>query len=261
MSKKIKLKKRRKIKKENNKKKIILNKILIILTFVTVITFIVIYIFDKKATPILLNHAELETKRLATVIINRAVSKQIANEITLDELIITNKNNEGEIQNIDFNPYLVNKILNSVTNTVQLNLKWLQEGKIDMIELPEGVIVNYDNQKLKQGIIYEMPLGLITKNSFLSNLGPKIPVKLNLVGSVECSVKTDVKHYGINNAVIQVSINVIVSEQVSLPFISKVIKINTDIPVALKIIEGKVPEYYSNGISKESNPFSIAIEE
>lgn len=260
MSKRIKLKKE-KLKKEKSRKKIILSRILFILIFVILITFIVIHLFNKKATPILLDHANLETKRLATIIINRAVSKQIANEITLDELIITNKNNNGEIQDIDFNPYIVNKVLNSVTNTVQLNLKWLQEGKIDMIELPDGVLVNYDNKKLKQGIIYEMPLGLITKNSFLSNLGPKIPVKLNLVGSVECSVKTDVKDYGINNAVIQISINVIVSEQVSLPFVSEVIKVDTDIPVAIKIIEGKVPNYYSNGLNKESDPFSIAIDE
>ena len=262
MVKKAKLKKRKfRNQKKKSFKKIILSRILFILIFVIITTIILIDIFNKKATPILLNHAELETKRIATVIINRAISKQIANEITLDELIETTKNDAGEIQSVDFNPYLVNKVLNSVTNTVQLNLKWLQEGKIDMIELPDDVTVNYNSDKLRQGIIYEMPLGLVTQNSFLSNLGPKIPVKLNLVGAVECSVKTDTKHYGINNAIIQVCINVKVSEQVNLPFTSKIATIKTDIPVALKIIEGKVPNYYSNGISKETSPFSVAIEE
>ena len=262
MAKRIKLKNKRRRerkKEEKSKTRLILNKFLIILSLVVVFTYILISIFSKKATPILLEHAELETKKLATIIINRAVSKQIANEIQLDELIVTNKNESGEIESIDFNPYIVNKTLNSITNTIQLNLKWLQEGKIDMIELPEGVTVNYDSQKLKQGIIYEMPLGLITKNTFLSNLGPKIPVKLNLVDSVECSVKTNVKDYGINNAIIELSIRAEVSEQVALPFSSKVVKISTDIPVAIKIIEGKVPTYFSNGISKESDPFSIAI--
>lgn len=256
MKKRIKLKGR---KYKKNMKQLILSKILLILTLVVIISFFIINIFSDKATPILLNHAELETKRLATIIINRAISKQIANEIALEELIITTKNNSGEIQSIDFNPYLVNKVLNSVTNSVQLNLKWLQEGKIDMIELPEGVVVNYDNKKLKQGIIYEMPIGLIAKNAFLSNLGPRIPVKLNLVGAVECGVNTSVKDYGINNAVVEISINVKVSEQVSLPFTSKLIEITTDIPVAIKIIEGKVPEYYSNGINKNSETFSIPI--
>ncbi|MBQ7141440.1 MAG: sporulation protein YunB [Bacilli bacterium] len=256
MGKRIRLKK---TKYKKSIKQLILGKILVILTLVVIISFFIINLFSNKATPILLNHAELETKRLATVIINRAISKQIANEIDLEELIITTKNNDGEIQTIDFNPYLVNKVLNSITNSVQLNLKWLQEGKVDMIELPEGVIVNYDNAKLKQGIIYEMPMGLITKNAFLSNLGPKIPVKLNLVGAVECGVNTKVNDYGINNAVVEISVNVKVSEQVSLPFTSKLVEIETDIPVAIKIIEGKVPSYYSNGISKNSDTFSIPI--
>lgn len=258
MGKRIKLKK---YKKRKSNKRIILSKFLVILTLVIIGAFLLISLFSKRATPILLTHAELETKKLATVIINRAISKQMANEINLEELIITTKNSNNEIQTVDFNPYLVNKVLNSITNSVQLNLKWLQEGKIDMIELPEGVTVNYDQNKLKQGIIYEMPIGLITRNSFLSNLGPKIPVKLNLVGAVECGVNTKVEDYGINNAVISISINVKVSEQVSLPFTSKLVEITTDIPVAIKIIEGKVPSYYSNGLNKNSDTFSIPIKE
>lgn len=244
-----------------NYKIIILSKFVVILILVLIITFVIIHFFNKKATPILLNYAELETRKLATIIINRAVSKQIASEISLDELIITHKNNDNEIESVDFNPYIVNKVLNSVTNTIQLNLKWLEEGKVDMIELPEGVTMDYDKEKLKNGIIYEIPVGSITKNSFLSNLGPKIPVKLNLIGSVECGINTKVKDYGINNAILQISVNAKVSEQVALPFTSKVITISTDIPVAIKIIEGKVPDYYSSGLSENSSTFSIPIGE
>jgi len=260
MTKKLKLKRPKIIKKKNHKI-IILTKIVVILSLVLITTFFVIHLFNKKATPILLNYAELETKKLATIIINRAVSKQIASEIELEELIITHKNNNNEIQSVDFNSYTVNKVLNSVTNTIQLNLKWLEEGKVDMIELPEGVTMDYDKDNLKKGIIYEIPVGAITKNSFLSNLGPKIPVKLNLIGSVECGINTKVQDYGINNAILEISVNVTVSEQVVLPFTSKVITISTDIPVAMKIIEGKVPEYYANGINENSSTFSIPIGE
>ncbi len=260
MTKRIRLKGTKKIKHINHKM-IILTKIMVILSLVFVTTFFIIHLFNKKATPILLNYAELETRKLATVIINRAVSKQIASEISLDELIITHKNNNNEIQSVDFNPYLVNKVLNSVTNTIQLNLKWLEEGKVDMIELPEGVTMDYDSENLKKGIIYEIPVGAVTKNSFLSNLGPKIPVKLNLIGSVECGINTKLTHYGINNVYLEIVVNATVSEQVVLPFTSKTITISTDIPVAMKIIEGKVPEYYSSGISENSSTFSIPIGE
>ena len=243
-----------------SKKEIILRKFLIILTLVVFFSFLLIHLFSTKATPILLKHAELEAKKLATVIINRAISNQIATEINLDELIITTKNDVGEIQTIDFNPYIVNKVLNAITNSVQLNLKWLQEGKINLIELPDGVTVDYNSTKLKEGIIYEIPIGLVTQNSFLSNLGPKIPVKLNLVGSVQCNVNTKVNEYGINNAMVEISIRVKVSEKIILPFASKLSEIETDIPVAIKIINGKVPNYYSNGLNKNSDIFSIPIQ-
>lgn len=258
MTKRIKLKGPKKV-NHKTQKKIILSKIVVILSLVLVTTFFVIHLFNKKATPILLNYAELETTKLATVIINRAVSKQIASEIDLDELIIMHKNNNNEIQSVDFNPYIVNKVLNSVTNTIQLNLKWLEEGKVDMIELPEGVTMDYDDKNLKKGIIYEIPIGTVTKNSFLSNLGPKIPVKLNLIGSVECGINTKLTHYGINNVYLEVVVNAKVAEQVVLPFTSKTISISTDIPVVMKIIEGKVPEYFSGGISENSSTFSIPI--
>lgn len=257
MKKRIKL---RKIKNQS-KKRLIITKVMVILILVIICVFILLHMFNKKATPILLNYAELETKKLATIIINRAVSKQVASEIELDELIIMHKNNNNEIQSVDFNPYLVNKVLNSVTNTIQLNLKWLEEGKIDMIELPDGVTMEYDMKDLKKGILYEIPIGSITKNAFLANLGPKIPVKLNLIGSVECGINTKLTHYGINNVYLEIFVNAKVTEQVLLPFTSKTISISTDIPVAMKIIEGKVPEYYSGGISENSSTFSIPIGE
>ena len=256
MSRKVKFKKTY---KKKSRKKIILNKIMVILFLVLVLTFSVIHIFNKKATPILLNYAKLETKKLATIIINRAVSKQIASKINLDELIVTEKNKNDEIQSVDFNPYLVNKVLNSITNTIQLNLKWVEEGKVDMIELPDSVTIDYDKNDLQKGIIYEIPIGAITNNSFLANLGPKIPVRLNLVGSVECGINTNVKDYGINNVILEVSVKATVSEQVILPFSSKTISISTDIPVLMKIIEGKIPNYYANGISKDSQLLSIPI--
>lgn len=254
MSNRVKLKKTY---KKYNKKILILNRFMVILLLVIMTTFLLIYFFNKKATPILMDYAVLETKKLATIIINRAVSKQVASEIELNELIITEKNSNNEIQSIDFNPYIVNKVLNSVTNTIQLNLKWLEEGKVDMIELPENVTMN--NENLNKGIIYEIPIGSVTNNSFIANLGPKIPVRLHLVGSVECGVQTKVKDYGINNAIIEIVVNAKVSEQVVLPFKSEVITISTDIPVAIKIIEGKVPEYYSSGLNNNSS-LSIPIQ-
>ena len=249
--------KRIKLKKHRNNK--IYNKIILII-IVGILSLIFLFVWlNKIATPILMNYAKLETKKLSTIIINRAISKNVASNIDINELINTTLNSNNEIQAVDFNPYMVNKLLSLVTNSITINLKYLESGQIDLIELPEETISNYDKEKLKKGIIYLIPIGVITKNSFLSNLGPKIPVRLNLIGSVEANISTNIKEYGINNAVLEVIVDVSVAESVNLPFATEPITVETKIPIAMKVIQGKIPEYYSNGINKDSNMLKFPI--
>ena len=185
-----------------------------------IITIIVLKIISIRVSPILMNYAELETKKLSSIVINRAVNKQLANGMNIDEMFNIIKNDNGEIATIDFNPAIVNKVLNTTTNVVLINLKAIEEGNIDFIELPD-ILISNDKDKLKNGIIYEIPLGTITNSGFLSNLGPKIPIKLNIIGSVESNVKTNIKEYGINNALVEIYIRISVTEQINVPFISK----------------------------------------
>ena len=225
-----------------------------------IITIIVLKIISIRVSPILMNYAELETKKLSSIVINRAVNKQLANGMNIDEMFNIIKNDNGEIATIDFNPAIVNKVLNTTTNVVLINLKAIEEGNIDFIELPD-ILISNDKDKLKNGIIYEIPLGTITNSGFLSNFGPKIPIKLNIIGSVESNVKTNIKEYGINNALVEIYIRISVTEQINVPFISKRVTVTSDIPVALKVIQGSVPKYYGGTLSKQSNIFSIPIEE
>lgn len=225
-----------------------------------IITIIVLRIISIRVSPILMNYAELETKKLSSIVINRAVNKQLANGMNIDEMFNIIKNDNGEIATIDFNPAIVNKVLNTTTNVVLINLKAIEEGNIDFIELPD-ILISNDKDKLKNGIIYEIPLGTITNSGFLSNLGPKIPIKLNIIGSVESNVKTNIKEYGINNALVEIYIRISVTEQINVPFISKRVTVTSDIPVALKVIQGSVPKYYGGTLSKQSNILSIPIEE
>ena len=150
---------RRKIKFK--RKYIRLNKFAISLILLLLMILLWFIILNKEATPILYNYAELETKKLATLIINKAVSNQVSQEMTLDKLIKTTLNDKGEIVSVDFDPVNVNKALNGVTNTVQLNLKLLEEGKLDLMDLPDNNSENIDKSERKKGIIYEIPFGVV----------------------------------------------------------------------------------------------------
>ncbi len=230
---------------KRRKKKKIINKIFILFILIIIVSFFVIKIFDDRVKPILLSYAEAETRKLTTLVINKAVTKQIALNMDPDNLYEIETNDNNEINIVSYNSTTVTKILNSITNLVQLNLKSIEEGNIDLLELPD----TYDSDKLKEGIIYEIPFGAITNISFLSNLGPKIPVKLHLIGDVTSGIRSNLTEYGINNALLEIGVNIEVTCRINMPFISKQIKVDNTVPIVIKLIQGKVPEYYFNGFS------------
>lgn len=236
-----------------------INIIIFIIIFFVVSLFITFKWFNLKVSPILFEYAQLESRKLASIIINNAVAKNVTENIDIDELFLITRDSNNEIKTIDFNPLTVNKILTEVTNSVQINLKYIEQGKVELLSLTTDELIDYDINKLKQGIIYEIPTGVIFNNSFLSNLGPKLPVKLSLAGDIVSHINTKVTNYGINNALIEVGIVLELSEQVMLPFMSDRIKIECEIPVAIKLIQGTVPNYYFNGIDKNSPSITLPI--
>ena len=221
------------------------NSILIIILLIISI-FLALRFINLKINPVLLDYANMEARKLASIIINDAINKNFK-YINVDELFIITKE-ENEIKAIDFNPIIVNQVLTNTTTLIQTNLKYLEQGKIELLNLNTDALIDYNTDKLRQGIIYEIPSGVIFGNSFLANIGPKIPVRFSLVGDIVSYVNTEVKDYGINNALIEVNIVLELSEQLILPFVTDKITIDTTIPVALKLIQGTVPNYYLNGL-------------
>ena len=122
-----------------------------------------------------------------------------------------------------------------------------------MLELPDNSLSDYNMNLLEKGIIVEVPLGIITNSSLLYNIGPKIPVKLSLVGDVVTGFSSEVVEYGINNALLKLMIDIKVDTKIILPIVSDQITIDCSIPIAMKVIQGKIPSYYIDGFTTKSN--------
>lgn len=234
------------------------NIVVIIILLVIIAVFICFRIINKKIKPVLLNIAESETKKLATLVINDAIGKQLASDLTIDNLFEMTTDKNGNITSIDFNSVIVNKVLTTTTSTAILNIKYIEEGKVELLDLPDSVMISYDEKDLKKGIIYSIPSGAIFGNTILANVGPKIPVRLNLIGSVTSGMNTKITNYGINNALIEVYVDLSVDLEVILPLMTDRIVVKTSIPVAIKLVQGNIPEYYSNALSSPS--LSVPIE-
>lgn len=239
------------LKKKKKKKKVFLMIIWIFIFLIIIISLFINY-YSRKAIPLILSYAEAETKKLTILIINKAVTKQL-NNIDSEELFEVTYNSNGEIILIDFNSKNTSKILSTMTSLVELNLRAVEEGKIDMLELPDNSLEAYDIDLLERGIIFEIPLGIVTNSNLLYNIGPKIPVKLSLVGDVSTGFSSEIVEYGINNALLKLMINIKVDTKIIMPVISDEITIDCSIPIAMKLIQGKIPNYYLNGFTTSSN--------
>lgn len=223
--------------------------------------FFVFHVMNKKLSPIIMNYATLEAKKLSSIIINKAISKHVTEKIDSDELFLVTKEDNGEIRSIDYNSAIINKFLTEITNSVQINLQNIEKGEVDGLEFSDAVLVDYDKKKLEKGIIYEVSSGVLFGNPLLANVGPRIPVKISLVGDAVSNITTDIKNYGINNAVIEVDVNLKINEKVILPFYSDLITIETKVPVAIKIITGSVPKYYGGSLSQSSPSVVVPAED
>ena len=232
---------------------------LIILTVIAICLGILLNNINKKFSPILFETAETEINKFSTIIINKAISQVLGDKINTEDLFLTSTSEKGEIQTIDFNPIVVNQVLNIATTTAQENLKLLEEGNLNNLK-EYGYTNTKQIKKLKKGIIAEIPMGVVFKNSILANIGPKIPIRLHYLGDVNSNIKTKITPYGINNAMVEIGVHLEITAQIVLPFLTKKTVLVCTIPLAIKIIQGSIPNYYGNGLLKDSNIYSIPFE-
>ena len=211
-----------------------------LLTVLIVILVILLKLIGSKLNPTLIKISEVEAKKHYTSIVNEVVCNYVNISNDTPDIFNTIVSTEGEIKSIDYNTNAVNKILNNITNTIQENLKL------------------YDNSK--KAIIAKVTLGSVLNNGLLSNIGPKIPIRIHYVNDINSSVKTKLTSYGINNVLIEISVVVDMTAQVYMPFFAQTIRLKSNIPIAAKVIQGNIPSYYGNSLLKDSAIYSLPID-
>ena len=200
-------------------------KITILILIITSISIYSMKILMKNINHYYLNYSENEASRIITNSILESINEEVLAQLKNKKLYTIIYNKDNEIEMIDYDSYLVNMFLRKITNNVT---KYLSE-----------------EENKSNNTSFYIPAGSIFQNPILNNRGPKIPVRMELVGSVITGVSSKVTDYGINNSLIEVFIHIEVNERVILPVSAKNINISNDIPISYRIIKGKIPSYYS----------------
>lgn len=180
-----------------------------------------------------------EMKRVATTIINRSVTDDTFNDIRMEDLFIINRNDEGEILTVTFDNRIVNIISNRISDECEDNIRLIEEGRYNEIKRKFNIGEEY----------FFVPSGVFLGNSLLNNIGPKIPINLKMIGNVNSEINTDIKEYGINNSFITIFLELKIELIVILPFSSENIIVSNNVPIAFKLIQGKVPHIYGGLIN------------
>ena len=228
--------------------------IFILLIVLSVILSIIMILYSgKRLEKIIVRYATVETERIANVILNDVVD--FDDEIFDNDFYDIIRDSDGNINLIDFNSKEVNSILKAVNNKAMDRLKALEKGDSGDLELSDslkGTRLTY----LKDGIVCDIPLGVLLNNSLLVNFSTSIPIRFYFIGTVSSNIFTDVKEYGFNNALIEVGIEVTIKEKITMPHSTETIPITTRVNLVTQIVQGSVPEYYNNGFETSSSSFS-----
>ena len=93
---------------------------LLLFTLITIIIFSIftVQFIGKTLGKKMIKYAEAEVSRIAKYVVNYAVTTKNIQELEFNELFIISKNSNEEIQTVDFDPVVVNNILNSITETI-----------------------------------------------------------------------------------------------------------------------------------------------
>ena len=148
--------------------------VLIVAFLVLLIVSLIFKYINTKIVPPLEVYAENEVKKISSLIISDAVESISFSEEETMSFFNTLTNKSDEVISVDFNTAKINKSLVKLNKAVYKDLKSFENGRYKL----------EDTEIETEDLIYKIPLGYITGNYTLSNIGPKVPLKAKVIGSV-----------------------------------------------------------------------------
>lgn len=191
--------------------------IIIILTIFVVFNLLLV-IFDRKVMPEVLKISETMMKAEVVKMINKVSIEIFDENIVGEEIIKVNKDKNNNINLIQTNTVLLNKITGEIC--IKCNERLEEFGA--------------------KGI--EVPFGWMIDKSIYYNLGPKITIEMEPLGDVEATYDSVFESAGINQTRHKIYLNVKARIKIVIPMYNSEIEVNTQIPLSETIIVGEIPD-------------------
>ena len=223
--------------------------ILLVVTLVFFFTFIIFNMYSSSASNNLKKVAFIKLNEFMESFLSNNINFDLLKDDVMKDIIVINKNKDGEILYVSYDMDQAYFALEVVTQELETAISELENGSsnVNSRNIVSG----------KKGIALKIPLFINSKNMFISNLGPNIYIPVNFVGSVLTNIKTKITDYGINNALVEIYVTVVLETNLISPVVEKNSKIDYDVLVASTVINGRVPSVYGGLIESRSNSLSV----
>ena len=220
-----------------NKKSVISK--LIVLILLILISISIAFYFRKKMEKYIITYSTVQMKKIFDISLIKSNNKFEDNYLKYEY------DNSGRIISFVVDNEKSNTMLSRLTKSIDTNIKIEEKKYYNKVE-KELKISPQKYKNNKSIMIICMPLGVLTNNLFFSDIGKVLPIKIQIIKNISSKLRTKVKDYGINNTLIEIYADIEISGQIILPSSKKQVKINTNILIASQLIQGDVPDLYTN---------------
>lgn len=212
---------------------------LVIIVFIILVA--VIQLLSVNVTPMLKKIADKEINSFCQMVINNTPFPE---ELDHQELIRINRNGD-EISTINFNTNYASTIGAKIVIGLDELFAAIQEGvyKKNNNSFYERKLEKISNDG---GVIASVPLGMLTNNPFLANVGPNIKIRYKTISAITSKVNKEIKSYGVNHVMVSLTLTIKIKMMVLLPFYNEEFNKAYEYPLVIEIIEGEVPNWYQN---------------
>ncbi|GAX90669.1 sporulation protein YunB [Effusibacillus lacus] len=208
---------RMRLRKPVKRWKIYLAVSLFLVMFLTIQSFLFL---ENNLQPVFVKIAENYTRKIATEAINDAITKKVAEETDYQQIVQFIKDDRGAVRSAVFNMVEANRIKAQTTGRVQSVLKMLQEQEI------------------------RLPVGQAFRSTILATFGPTIPIAIVPMGNAKSDIVQTSETSGINQTKYSLTLEMQVQVNVIIPFVTKPVDIQTQVPIAAIVMVGDVPQFF-----------------
>ncbi len=198
------------------------------ITAILVIAISVAVFILKGIQPIIEKNCKSMAKSVATKVSNIKATEVMA-KYEYNDILVISKDKNGNINRVGTNVFTINKIISDIPLYIQEELEREENSN------------------------FKIPLGSFLGSKLFSGMGPKVNVKIQMVGDLETDLRSEFTSAGINQTLHRIYLEIKCKVIILTPFETMEEEIINQVLIAEGVIVGDIPRAYYNleGITKD----------